>query len=209
MCSILPLFSAPVLRAELPPLPQPVTSFGAAVLGEWLYVYGGNTGKAHEFHLDSITRDLLRIKLPDGSAWESLGKDTPLLGPPMTVHGGTIYRIGGLQALNAKGEKNDLRSSAEVKRLAPEAHRWEVLAPLPEPRSSHDVAILDDVLYVGGGWRLNGGDVEEKHPHWHERWCRWICAPRNAVGSRSRSLFNGRPGGGGTRGPALVPGRHG
>ena len=41
-------------HAELPPLPQPATSFGAAFAGGALYTYGGNTGKAHEFHRDCV-----------------------------------------------------------------------------------------------------------------------------------------------------------
>ncbi|RYD75979.1 MAG: hypothetical protein EOP84_17500, partial [Verrucomicrobiaceae bacterium] len=50
------IFSAAAFtaHADLPPVPQPTTSFGAAVADGWLYIYGGNRGKAHEFHRDSI-----------------------------------------------------------------------------------------------------------------------------------------------------------
>ena len=33
-------------ESSLPPIPQPATSFGAAIADGWLYIYGGNTGKA-------------------------------------------------------------------------------------------------------------------------------------------------------------------
>ncbi|MHA3774263.1 outer membrane protein assembly factor BamB family protein [Verrucomicrobiota bacterium sgz303538] len=149
--------------AELPVLPQPATSFGAAVADGWLYVYGGNTGKAHEFHRDCIKGDFFRVKLPDGAAWEALPGDAPLLGAAMAEYGGKVYRIGGMQALNAKGEKNQLRSTTFAVQFHPDTQRWESLPPLPEPRSSHDIAVDGDTLYVGGGWKLADGNDGEWH----------------------------------------------
>ncbi len=142
--------------AALPPLPEPTTSFGATVADGWLYVYGGNAGKAHEFHQDCIKGAFSRIRLPDGEAWETLPADAPLLGSPMVTHDGWIYRVGGMEARNVKGEKNDLHSTTRVVRYRPGAERWEVLPSLPEPRSSHDAAVLEGTLYIGGGWRLDG-----------------------------------------------------
>ncbi len=151
------------LRAGLPPLPQPVTSFGAASVGNAVFIYGGNSGQAHEFHRDCIKGDLFSLKVPDGTQWEALPGGTALLGASMTTHAGLIYRIGGMEARNAKGEKNDLRSTSEVARFDPAAQRWETFPPLPEPRSSHDTAVLGDTLFVAGGWKLTGGRTGEWH----------------------------------------------
>jgi len=154
--------------ARLPEMPQAATSFGAAITDGWLYTYGGNTGKAHEFHRGCINGDFFRVHLSDGRAWEKLPSAEPLLGAPMAAHAGWIYRIGGLEARNAKGEKNDLHSTALTVRFSPIAQRWEKLPPLPEPRSSHDLAVLGDILYAGGGWRLAGSDGEGNGAVWHK-----------------------------------------
>ena len=34
-------------------------------------------------------------------------------------------------------------------------------APLPAPRSSHDVVVVDDTLVVVGGWALGGKDATQ------------------------------------------------
>ena len=160
----------PATRAELPPLPRPATSFGAAIADGHLYVYGGNSGKAHEFHRDCVRGDFYRLKVPDGTAWEKLPGGTSLLSPSLVAHRGKIIRLGGMNARNAKGEKNDLHSTDEVLRYDPGTGIWEKLPPLPEPRSSHDSVVIGDILYVGGGWRLSGDDGEGggSSSKWHD-----------------------------------------
>ena len=166
----LALFAIPAPADEtpstLPELPQPATSFGAALADGWLYVYGGNTGKAHEFNRDCVKGDFFRLKLPDGTAWEKLPGGTALLSVSLVAHDGKIIRIGGMNARNAGGEKNDLHSTAEVMRFDPATRQWEALPPLPEPRSSHDAVIAGDTLYVGGGWKLAGDDGEGANAAW-------------------------------------------
>lgn len=150
--------------STLPELPQPATSFGATVADGWLYIYGGNTGKAHEFHRDCVMGDFFRLKMPDGTAWEKLPGGLPLLSPSLVTYKGGIIRVGGMNARNAKGEPNDLHSTDEVMRYDPAAGKWSALPSLPEPRSSHDAAVMGDTLYVGGGWRLTGS----KEGKWYE-----------------------------------------
>lgn len=142
--------------AALPALPQPATSFGATVQGGWLYVYGGNTGKAHEFHRDCVKGDFFRLQLHGGTEWEALPGGPGLLSPALVTYQGRIIRIGGMTARNAKGEKNDLHSTDVVSAYDPATKSWTALPSLPQPRSSHDAVIFEDVLYVGGGWILDG-----------------------------------------------------
>jgi len=170
LLALAPLFFAlPIaIRAELPPLPQPATSFGASVSEGSLYIYGGNTGKAHEFNTECIKGDFFRLKLPDGTAWEKLLGGDPLLGAPMIAHGGYVYRIGGLQARNPKGQKDDLHSTTIAVRFNTKNNAWEKLPELPDARSSHDVAIVGDTLYVGGGWRLKEGNKEGENGEWQK-----------------------------------------
>ncbi len=171
MNRILTLFLALITaaHAELPPLPRPATSFGATLADGWLYIYGGNAGKAHEFHRDCVRGDFSRLKVPGGTAWEELPGGTALLSASLVSHGGRIIRIGGMNARNAKGEKNDLHSTDEVIAYDPAAKKWDKLPALPEPRSSHDSVVVGDMLYIGGGWRLSGDDGEggNSTAKWH------------------------------------------
>lgn len=150
----------------MPPVPQPATSFGATIAGDWLYIYGGNTGKAHEFNNECVKGDLFRLQLPDGSAWEKLPGGLELLSPALVSHEGKVIRVGGMHARNEKGAKNDLHSTDEVVQFDVAAGKWEALPPLPAPRSSHDAVIFNDVLYVGGGWQLSGDDGDGARAKW-------------------------------------------
>ena len=64
-CALFLLLSAGRTEGDpLPPIPQPATSFGAAISDGWLYVYGGNTGKAHEFNKECVKGDFFRLRMP-------------------------------------------------------------------------------------------------------------------------------------------------
>lgn len=139
-----------------PALPEPISSFGAAVSEGYLYVYSGHTGGEHEHSRDNLSKKFLRIKLDGGSEWEELPMETPLQGLPLVAHGGKLYRVGGLNAKNAEGEDEELHSVAEFSCYDPAAKKWTALAPLPEARSSHDAVVIGDKLYVVGGWTLDG-----------------------------------------------------
>jgi N-acetylneuraminic acid mutarotase len=67
--------------------------------------------------------------------------------------------------MNDEGEDQDLRSQDDFARFDPQKQAWEELPSLPEPRSSHDAAVLDGVLYVVGGWKLQGASEDTK---WHD-----------------------------------------
>jgi hypothetical protein len=155
----------PTVRAtELPPLPQTVTSFGAAVTGDALYLYGGHTGRAHHYYHEGQADTLWRLDLKQPNAWEALNEGPGLQGLAMVAHGGKLYRIGGFTARNPEDQDADLWSQAAVACYDPAVGRWQDLTPLPEPRSSFDAAVLDDKVYVIGGWRIAGG----RDATWHK-----------------------------------------
>jgi N-acetylneuraminic acid mutarotase len=143
--------------AVLPPLPEPVASFGAAVADGWLYVYGGHTGEEHEHSAANLSAHFRRIRLDGGKEWQELPMQTHLQGLPLVTHGGRIYRVGGLNNRNAtKNDKEDLHSTDEFTEYDPATNKWTALAPLPAARSSHNAAVIGDRLYVVGGWTLEG-----------------------------------------------------
>ncbi len=153
-----PAESAADATAALAPLPEPLSSFGAAVCDGWLYVYSGHTGEAHAHSIDNLSQHFRRLNLASDGAWEELPMETPLQGLPLVAHGGKLYRAGGLTFRNKAEDDSDMHSVAEFACFDPATGKWTALAPLPEARSSHDAVVIGDVLYVVGGWTLSGED---------------------------------------------------
>lgn len=149
----------------LPPLPEPVASFGAVVADGWLYVYGGHQGEEHEHSAANLSQHFRRIQLEGGKEWQELPMQTPLQGLPLVSRGGKIYRVGGLNFHNATTkDAEDLHSTAEFSEFDPATGKWTELAPLPAARSSHNAVVIGDRLYVVGGWRLAGKSPGEWEP---------------------------------------------
>jgi N-acetylneuraminic acid mutarotase len=144
-----------------PPLPKGITSFGAAVAGDWLYVYGGHFGRAHHYSNTSQSNELSRLNLKQPTKWKTVAKGPRLQGLAMVAHDGKLYRVGGFTAHNDEGEEHDLRSVADFARFDPKTGKWENLPPMPVPRSSHDAVVIGDKLYVAGGWAM--GDDSQWH----------------------------------------------
>lgn len=150
--------------ADFPELPVAITSFGAAVSGDNVYVYGGNMGSAHEYSRLGQSNQLLRMNVQKRGGWDALPEGPRLQGLAMVAYDGALYRVGGFAARNEAGQPNDLWSTDSFARFNIQDNSWEDLPALPEPRSSHDAALLGSKLYVVGGWTLHGGDASK----WHE-----------------------------------------
>jgi N-acetylneuraminic acid mutarotase/uncharacterized GH25 family protein len=146
------------LDHKLPDVPKGVTSFGGAVAGDYVYLYGGHFGGAHHYWADGQSGELLRLKVNGGTQWEPLASGPRRTGTALVAHGGKLYRIGGFEARNKEGEEADLHSMADVGRFDPATGKWEDFAAMPTPRSSHDAAVLASTLYVVGGWNLQEGN---------------------------------------------------
>jgi hypothetical protein len=148
---------------ELAALTPPVTSLGGAIAGNALYVYGGNLGSAHSYAKDGQSHELRKLTLDGNGKWETVAEGPGLQGLALVSHGDTLYRIGGFTAKNEEGEDNDLWSQASVTAFDTAKGEWRDLPDLPEARSSHDAAVLGDVIYVIGGWALQGKDNRQWH----------------------------------------------
>ncbi len=145
--------------------PVAVASFGAAVCGDYLYLFGGNFATAHAFSLEGQNDKFRRIKLETGAPWEDLGTVDRRQGNALVAHDGKVYQIGGFEARNKQGEEQDMHSSADFRMFDPSTMKWNELADLPEPRSSFDAVVMGDTLFVVGGWSLNG---EGNETAWHQ-----------------------------------------
>ena len=162
------LAAVPVAQAAeaLPKLPEGIASFGAAVAGDNLYVFGGHVGKTHQHSIENLSHRFLRLDLRAAEkGWQELGEVAGLQGLPMVAHGQSVCRVGGLSARNHQGADEDLVSTADVACFDAETASWRDLPALPRPRSSHDAVLVGDQLYVVGGWQLRGAGNE---PVWHD-----------------------------------------
>ncbi|MCW5964999.1 MAG: hypothetical protein KIT83_13245 [Bryobacterales bacterium] len=137
-------------------MPEASASFGATSADGWLYVYGGHTAPTHVYHKDSVSGRFHRMRLQGEPAWETLPSGPGLQGMNLVAHDGGIYRVGGMRPVNEKGKAPDHQSVREAARFDTQAGRWEALPDLPQPLSSHDVAVVGNKLYVVGGWNLSG-----------------------------------------------------
>lgn len=163
------VFALPEARVDrsqaLPELPFAVTSFGAAVIGNTVYVAGGHLGESHEYNRDDQSDELLSLDTAGDRTWKVVGKMPKLQGLAMVAHGGKLYRVGGFEARNAPNEPKEMHSLAQFAQFDPATKTWTDLAPLPAGRSSLDAAVVGDELYVVGGWKMAGKDVK---PVWHD-----------------------------------------
>ena len=187
----------------LPDLPFGVTSFGAAIVDQNVYVCGGHLGPAHEYDREGQSDRLLRLDLRSPQRWEVVGSVPRLAGLAMVASGGKIYRIGGFEARNKKDEPADLHSVSDFSGYDPSTGHWQNLASLPQGRSSHDAVVVGSRIYVVGGWELRGSspsvwhdtalqiDLASPRPEWTElpkppfrraRW-RWASTRENFTSS--------------------------
>lgn len=160
---IVPTSGSSAVTADLQNLPRPVTSFGAAVVKDSLYMYGGHTGGAHSYSMKEQSNTLTKLDLKTGQ-WETVAEGPHLQGLALVVHDGKLYRIGGFTAMNAEGEDHDLQSQNLAACFDPSSKIWSDLPALPQPRSSHDAAVVGDSIFVVGGWAMTG----EGDSQWHD-----------------------------------------
>lgn len=144
-----------VQGALLPPMPVPVTSFGGATDGTYIYVLGGYHGTPHAYSREGQSRSLWRVRVDGKSGWEEIGRmDEGLQGHALVAHGQKLCRFGGNTVDNAEGEPTRMRSVADAACFTD--GRWEPLPAMPAGRSSHQAVLAGDTVYVAGGWKLEG-----------------------------------------------------
>ncbi|PRP94835.1 Kelch repeat-containing protein [Enhygromyxa salina] len=161
-----------------PLLPEGVTSFGATNLGDDVYVLGGYQGTPHRYDNTGQSSGFLRLSA-GAREWETLGEVVALQSVALDAVNGQIVRVGGMRIHNDPGQPADMRSLAEVAFYQPDTGTWTQGPPLPQPRSSHEIAVIDQVIYVLGGWALDGDsdsgvfrdqalslDMSEATPSW-------------------------------------------
>src|SRR5690606_15332739 len=88
--------------------------------------------------------------------WESLPSPGKTQSATLSTFGERIVRVGGMRIENSTGEPTRLTGLDTVEIFDPRSRMWSKATPLPEPRSSHASVVVDNHLYVIGGWALKG-----------------------------------------------------
>ncbi len=105
---------------QLPELPQGITSFGAVIVDDCLYTYGGHHGRAHQYSIETQSDQLQRLNLRNPTGWATVATGPRLQGLAMDAHAGKVYRLGGFTAHNQPDEEDDLRSVDDFTSFDPE-----------------------------------------------------------------------------------------
>ncbi|MBK8170194.1 MAG: hypothetical protein IPK60_07585 [Sandaracinaceae bacterium] len=135
-------------------MPVAITSFGAASIGEDVYVAGGYFGEPHRYSREGQSRSFARFHAGEWTALAPLA--TGLQGLTLVALGADLVRCGGNRIDNAAGADADMHSVAECARFNVRSGSWEEFPAMPSPRSSFDAAVVGGRIYAVGGWAVNG-----------------------------------------------------
>ena len=110
-----------VVPSGLAELPEELTSFGAAIANNKLFVYGGHTGDAHSYSIEEQSDRFWCLDMADKDAqWQSLETGPRLQGLALVSWKNRLIRIGGFTADSARnfadhflagGKKSQSRSA--------------------------------------------------------------------------------------------------
>jgi N-acetylneuraminic acid mutarotase len=126
------------------------SSFGTIFHNGLLYMCGGHEGPEHTYPEESF-KDHLNVYNPATNAWKVLA---PRLhkahGFQLAAHGNYIYAFGGF-AFSAN-HKPGWKSLDVIERYDIRTNEWKIIGKLPRNRSSNVSAVIDDKVYLIGGW---------------------------------------------------------
>jgi N-acetylneuraminic acid mutarotase len=143
------------LWTKAAPLPVPRNQHSIAELNGMIYIIGGQFN--HD--LQQLDQVMVDVYDPQSDSWSE--------GPPLPVahshsegatfvHGDRIWMVGGHST--PEGGKKGFCGNVVTMR---EGEEWEVTCHLPKPISSPASRIINDKLYVAGGWDGRMDDDKE------------------------------------------------
>lgn len=131
------------------PLPAPRANLAVAIAGDDLIVGGGSRLDNSTDTDMTIYDDMLRYHR-DQDSWTLAGKlPLPLAGMALAVHGDRLYLVGGWDGQKMQDSVWEL-PLAKIDSARPED--WTVVTHLPEAKAWFGAVMVDDQLYVVGGY---------------------------------------------------------
>jgi hypothetical protein len=135
----------------------PRSSFGTVRVGDRIYVAGGHQGHEHTYPPESFLDVVDYYDIPTGTWHRTAPRSVACHGYALAAHGKYVYAFGGF----AYSDEYDpqWKSLDLIERYDTEQDRWEVVGHLPRPRSSYVLGVVDEKVYLIGGW-----DSTPRHP---------------------------------------------
>jgi Tol biopolymer transport system component len=136
------------LRADL--MSPARSSFGSLFHLGKIYVSGGHKGSEHTYPPESFCDNFQRFN-PETGTWEELApRPHKAHGYQIAGFGKYIYAFGGF-AYSAD-HLPKWKSLTAIDRYNMETNTWETIGHLPRARSSNVAAVIDQKVYLIGGW---------------------------------------------------------
>jgi len=133
------------------PIPYPVNGYASAVVDGKIYVIGGQD----EYH-DPMNLDLTQIYDPETDTW-SQGTPIPAITVRLASAGVTTGTLAPERIYVMGGDGSFLYPLDQNYVYDPHADVWNTGTPIPTPRISPAVAVINDLVYVIGGTYGPGG----------------------------------------------------
>lgn len=139
---------------QLEPLPNPRSSFGVVNLNDMVMVAGGHPGKFHEYEAHNFSAEVHLYDI-NSNRWKSLAHlPLSVQGLRLVYHNNHVYGFGGFRYDDtAKAGKSwPARSCNTIFKYFIQDDRWEIIGEMPRPRSSYVIGIVQEKVYIIGGW---------------------------------------------------------
>ena len=129
---------------------NPRSSFGTATHEGKIYMAGGHQGAEHTYPPESFSDTFIVFDI-DANTWKELSpRPAKAHGYQIVAYGNFIYAFGGFAY--SPNHKPKWKSLDQIDRYDIKANKWETVANLSEPRSSNAAIVVQDKVYLIGGW---------------------------------------------------------
>lgn len=127
------------------PMPTPRFAASAVSIRDQLWVMGGVAATPEGFH----EYDLIECYDPKKGTWfrSALALPWPSAGQGTCITGNHLYSFGGFRKGKGIGKHGAVCNLLEG--------RWSLLPPMPLNRAAMGVAVVDETIYLIGGWRAD------------------------------------------------------
>ncbi len=154
-------------KTVLSSLPKPErSSFGAVTYNDTIYIAGGHQGPEHTYPKESFL-NLLQAYTIKSKTWVTLKPmNEAKHGFQIAAYNNFIYVFGGFTF--SAVHKPKWKSVNTIERYDIKTNQWQILpVKLLSPRSSNALAVVNDKVYLIGGWDSTPQFESDKNGRFH------------------------------------------